>query len=364
VTPLLEVRDVRKIFRGSRFDRASETIALDGVSLSVPGDRPSITGIVGESGSGKTTLARLLLGIVEPTEGQVLYEGKDLAAMSARERREFRRNVQPIFQDPFEVFNPFYRIDHVLAMPVRRFNLADSKQEERRLIVEALEAVGLRPSETLGRFPHELSGGQRQRVMVARALLLRPRLILADEPVSMLDASLRASILDSLQRLNRELSISVVYITHDLTTAYQICENVAVFYRGSIVEAGSAESVIRSPKHPYTQLLVSSIPLPDPRRRWSDDAAEADAQRATDGCRFAPRCRSAHDPCWTTQPPLYLPDPHRAAACFLYKADPVLDRADVTEVFEPRDDDGVVALRERAAVAPISLQDRRIERSK
>jgi peptide/nickel transport system ATP-binding protein len=179
--------------------------------------------------------------------------------MSRVSWRAFRRDVQVIFQDPYEVYNPFYRVDHVLTTPVSKFKLASTKAEARAVIEGALEAVGLRPEETLGRFPHQLSGGQRQRVMVARALLLRPRLILADEPVSMVDASLRATILASLHAMTLERGISIIYITHDLATAYQISENIVVLYRGSVAEAGAVELVVKRPEHPYTQ-PHSSIP--------------------------------------------------------------------------------------------------------
>jgi oligopeptide/dipeptide ABC transporter ATP-binding protein len=332
MTPLLELQNVRKVFGKS----SSGTVALEGVSLSLSSESPSITGIVGESGSGKTTLARLILGIIEPTAGKVLHQGKDIASMSKGERKEFRRAVQPIFQDPFDVFNPFYRIDHVLTTPIKRFKLANSRGEVQQMVATAVEAVGLRPAETLGRFPHELSGGQCQRIMVARAFLLRPRVIIADEPVSMVDASLRATILDSLQMLNRELGVSVLYITHDLVTAYQICTNIVVFYRGAVVEAGSVDEVIRAPKHPYTQLLVASTPLPDPKRRWGADAiaVEEDSRRPTGGCKFAPRCPSAHDPCWTTVPPLYRSEHNRAVACFLHRDAPTLETEDITEVLD------------------------------
>lgn len=328
--PLLELRNVRKVF-GSH---AHETVALEGVSLSISGESPTITGIVGESGSGKTTLARLALGVIKPTSGDVLHDGRSLASMSRRERHEFRRRVQPIFQDPFDVFNPFYRVDHALATPIRQFKLAESRREIQQMIRRAVEAVGLRPDETLGRFPNELSGGQCQRVMVARAFLLRPSIIVADEPVSMVDASLRATILSSLQTLNREFGIAVIYITHDLMTAYQICDNIVVFYRGSIAEAGSVESVIRSPKHPYTQLLVASMPLPDPKRRWGEDAVirEEDGHTTSIGCKFAARCPAAHETCWTTVPPLYRTETKRAVACFLHRAAPTLGTGDVSAV--------------------------------
>ena len=333
MTALIELRGVTKVFAsGARH----KTVALENVTFSLAESPPATTAIAGESGSGKTTLARMLLGFVKPSAGQVFYRGNDLAAMSEADRRQFRREVQPIFQDPFDVFNPFYRIDHVLMMPVRRFGLAKSAREARRLIDEALQRVGLRPQDTLGRFPHELSGGQRQRVMVARAVLLRPKVIMADEPVSMVDASLRATILDELRTLNRELGISIVYITHDLTTAYQICENIIILYQGSVAEAGSVERVIRDPKHPYTQLLVASIPLPDRNRRWGGDELqipETALGRTSSGCRFAPRCPHAMEVCWTTAPPKFRLDADRLAACFLYREREAVPSPDVAAVF-------------------------------
>jgi peptide/nickel transport system ATP-binding protein len=335
--PLLELRGVTKVYGGGSFFRKRErVVALDGVSFTVADEHPAITAIAGESGSGKTTLSHLLLGHLSPTAGQVLYRGQDLATMSTADRMRFRREVQPIFQDPFAAFNPFYRIDHVLKQPIRRFRLANDERHSRRLIDEALEMVGLRPQETLGRFPHQLSGGQRQRIMVARALLCRPRVILADEPVSMVDASLRATILASLQRLNQGLGISVIYITHDLTTAYQISHNIIVLYRGSVAEAGSVECVVQDPKHPYTRLLISSIPVPDRKRRWTgEDLPDLDAPvaRQSSGCKFAPRCPAVMDTCWHTIPPLYRPDKDRVAACFLYQATPVLETNDVGQIF-------------------------------
>ncbi|MEZ4677659.1 MAG: ABC transporter ATP-binding protein [Caldilineaceae bacterium] len=298
---------------------------------------PSITGIVGESGSGKTTLALMLMGNLPPDDGRIIFRGKDVARMSAAERFQFRREVQPIFQDPFAAVNPFYRVDHVLTTPLERFGLADSPKAAMNQIHEALETVGLRPAETLGRFPHQLSGGQRQRIMVARALLCRPQLIIADEPVSMVDASLRATILAGLQTLNRELGIAILYITHDLTTSYQVCDNIMVMYAGSVVETGAANQIIRQPEHPYTQLLVSSIPSVDRTKRWEDEVSAepiAHAGRQISGCKFAPRCRWAEDSCWQAMPPLYQTAAHRAAACVLYREHPVLAGQAMEQVFQ------------------------------
>jgi oligopeptide/dipeptide ABC transporter ATP-binding protein len=339
VTPLLELRNVSKVYGSSLLGQRESTVALDNLTYSIPEGEASMTAIAGESGSGKTTMAMLMMGFLTPTSGQVLYRGKDVASMSAAERKLFRREVQPIFQDPYESFNPFYRVDHVLDTPLKRFGLATSRREARMLMEEALERVGLRPNETLGRFPHQLSGGQRQRIGVARALLCRPRVIIADEPVSMVDASLRATILASLQTLNRDLGISIIYITHDLTTAYQICDNIVVLYLGTVAEVGTVERVIRDPKHPYTQLLVSSIPIADRKRRWGEDAPpEGEGAQphvgARRGCPFAPRCPAVMDICRENPPPLYVPDSQRAASCFLYRGAPVVSTADVAAVWE------------------------------
>jgi oligopeptide/dipeptide ABC transporter ATP-binding protein len=337
MTALLEARNVTKVFGGGLFDR-SRTVALENCSFQVSAENPSITAIVGESGSGKTTLARLLLGLVAPTEGEVLYRGKNVETLKNAERRQFLRDVQVIFQDPFEVYNPFYRVDHVLNTPIKNFGLAKSSTERRELIEQALEAVGLRSEETLGRFPHELSGGQRQRIMVARALLLRPKLIIADEPVSMVDASLRATILGSLLKLNRDFGISLIYITHDLTTAYQVSEDIVVLFRGSIAEAGDTDRVVQEPEHPYTQLLVGSIPLPDPDLPWEGErvigrpAGEL-GERGESYCKFTDRCPFAMPMCVQDAPPLFHTDPHRVTACYLYREFPRISMDEMTSVF-------------------------------
>ncbi len=351
MTAILELQKVTKTFGGGTFSR-QKTVAVSDVTFSIPADRPTMTALAGESGSGKTTLSRLLLGVVKPSEGQVFYNGTDMNTMSSEQRKAFLRDVQPIYQDPFGVYNPFYKADHLLFAAVAKFNLAASKAAARELVSDALATVGLRPDEILGRFPHQLSGGQRQRVMVARALILKPRVILADEPVSMVDASLRATILESLRTLNRDLGISILYVTHDLTTAYQICENILVMYRGEVVEAGAVDHVIRDPKHPYTQLLIDSIPKMHAVRDWErDEEAEAplrslDEARESSGCKFADRCPAVMEHCWTEPPPLYRVDEHRGARCFLYQDQPVIEQADVTSTFVGQ---SAAATAERAA---------------
>jgi ABC-type oligopeptide transport system ATPase subunit len=270
---LLELRNVSRSFGagGGMFNQRHVT-ALKDFSLAIQSDLASITAVVGESGSGKTTMARLALGLDTPSSGEVLYQGRDLRRLSGRDWREYRRGVQAILQDPFGVFNSFYKVDHVLTTPLRKFGLGGSSEERRTMIEEALLAVGLKPDDTLGRYPHQLSGGQRQRVMVARTLLLRPRVIVADEPVSMIDASLRATVLANLLQLKHEFGISLIYITHDLTTAHEISDQIIVLYHGEIVECGPPEQIVERPQHAYTRLLIDSIPEPDPEHSWGASA--------------------------------------------------------------------------------------------
>ena len=340
VPPLLEARNLRKVFQGGGlFGARSEKTAVEDFTLSIRDATPSFIAIAGESGSGKTTIARLLLGMFPPTAGEVLYRGQNIQDMPRAQRRAFRQEVQAIFQDPFEVYNPFYKVDHILTTPVEKFKLAATKNEARDLIANALEAVGLRPSETLGRYPHQLSGGQRQRITIARALLLKPRLIIADEPVSMVDASLRATILESLHKLYRDFAISFIYITHDLTTAYQVGDYLVVLYHGSVVEAGDVEQVVKDPQHPYTRELVNSIPVPDPDQHWIDEDSvreevDFESQAPHGGCLYAARCPHAMPHCRQRLPALYRTDAHRATACYLYDEAPLLQDRDLTAVFE------------------------------
>jgi peptide/nickel transport system ATP-binding protein len=263
----LELQKIRVEFGGGLFAGPRKQ-ALRGVSLALPADTPHILAIVGESGSGKTTLTRLLLGLLRPTAGQVLWRNRDIWTLDTAAWTQYRRAVQAIFQDPFGAYNPVYRVDRMLIAPAIRFGLANSTCEARAIAETALQSVGLRPSETLGRYPHQLSGGQRQRLMVARAMMLKPKILIADEPVSMVDASLRATILESLWRLRQEAGMSLVYVTHDLATAYQIADTIMVMRDGAVVEQGETVSVIKHPTHPYTRELVAALPPPDPTIDW------------------------------------------------------------------------------------------------
>jgi peptide/nickel transport system ATP-binding protein len=324
MTPLLEAINIGKVFKSGGLIRKNETTALEDFNLQIQDSPPTITGIAGESGSGKTTLAKVLLGFIAPSEGKVLYKGKELIKMTKSERIIFRREVQAVFQDPFEVYNPFHKIDHVLTTPLAKYHLAGSKTKMREMIESALKVIGLQPGETLGRYPHQLSGGQRQRVMVARAFVLKPRIIIADEPVSMVDASIRATILKSLLILKKEYGISLLYISHDLTTAYQISDNIMVLYMGSLVEAGDVEMVIKEPQHPYTRLLISSIPSTYPENKWmhadniSVHQSFEDRNYEKKACKFVDRCPHAMAICTQKIPGLYHTSPSHTVRCFLY----------------------------------------------
>lgn len=260
--PLLRFDNVRKDY--------GAVTALQPLSFTLQGDTPQIISIVGQSGSGKSTMGSIMLGFNPPSQGKVLYEGQDVQRMSTSQSLEFRKNVQAVFQDPYACFNPFYRVNHALKFPFKQFGLAKSEAHTQQAMEEACAAVGLDPDLVLSRYPHQLSGGQRQRLIVARALMLSPKLLIADEPVSMVDASLRASILSNIYDLKDKYGISILYITHDLATAYHVSDYVMVLYKGHVVEAGPPKEVIGAPQHPYTQLLIDSIPWPDLERSWGD----------------------------------------------------------------------------------------------
>src|SRR5215475_3844103 len=330
---LLELKNVSKIYSRGLLSRVSTT-ALNNVSLKLESGQPTIVTVAGESGSGKTTLAMLLLGFIEPSAGQILYKGKDIHTLRGEDRMMFRREVQAVFQDPFAVFNPFYTVDHLLSVPIARFKLANSKSDARDIMVDALTAVGLRPGDVLGRFPHQLSGGQRQRINVARALMLRPKLLVADEPVSMVDASLRANILETLRTLQRSYGVSIIYITHDLTTAYHIAKSIVVLYRGSVMEAGDVDAVIKNPQHPYTRLLIDSIPWPDINKHWGETEIKARESELTEqgtGCRFYSRCPFVMEKC-KEDPPLFQLNKYQAASCYLLQQHPQIAPEKLSEL--------------------------------
>jgi len=291
--------------------------AVDRVSFHV--NQAEIFGLAGESGCGKTTISRMALGFEEPTSGGITYWGKD--GKVAKGKKVWRTaGVQAIFQNPFETFNPLRRVESYFFETVHNFDLASDRAEQMALINKALEAVGLDYELIGSRYPSEFSGGQLQRISIARALVSDPILLVADEPVSMVDSSLRMSICNLFRKLRDEFGISIIYITHDLATAYYICDRIAVMFRGNIVEMGDAEQVLMKPKHPYTELLRDSIPEADPKKRWTTkmelgETEHEEYQRV--GCKFAGRCPKVMDRCKIEAPKAFDVDGVKVK-CFLY----------------------------------------------
>ncbi len=303
---LLEVRDLQVHFglRGGFLQRVlgrdvGAVKAVDGVSFSL--GRGEVLGIVGESGSGKTTLAKAVLGLLRPTAGSVVLEGEVISKLPERRVRPLRRHMQPVFQDPRASLNPTMTIEEAVGHPLRIHRLGLTPDERRAKVAEALERVGLVPvARFLPRYPGELSGGQRQRAAIARAIILGPALVVADEPVSMLDMSVRAKILQLLVDLKRDLGLTYIYVTHDLATARFFCDRVAIMYLGRVVEIGTVDELYAHPRHPYTRSLLEAIPEPDPEHRIPHRLPRGevpDAAAPPLGCAFHPRCPEAFGPC-------------------------------------------------------------------
>lgn len=330
---LLRIEDLTKVFTIRQGFSSKPFRAVDDAGFTLKVDEPQIFTIAGESGSGKTTLARMVLGMSEPTSGILQYKGRDITHISKREKRNwFYREVQPVFQDPFAAFSPLKRIDHYLYETVFNYGMA-KKANADAYVNDVLVQVGLSLAEIKGRYPNELSGGQAQRVAVARALITRPSLIVADEPVSMLDASLRMSIVNMFRELKETQKVSILYITHDLATAYYSADRIAIMLRGWIVEAGPVQQVLGKPLHPYSQNLKVSIPQADPDKLWSTqvDLAVLDTDEySRKGCRYAGRCPHVMEICRNQIPP-DVETEGRIVKCFLYDpavmADPVTDFA-------------------------------------
>ncbi|MEW6045320.1 MAG: ABC transporter ATP-binding protein [Bacillota bacterium] len=303
---LMAARHVSKRFRIRRGLSATDLVAVNEVSLDIGYGGPEILALVGESGSGKSTFAYSILGLVEPTTGSIMYKGQDVAkVIRTASRMWFRKEVQPVFQNPFDTFNPLRKVESYLYETVFNYGVAEKAADAEKVIEEALEAVGLSWGDVLGKYPHELSGGQLQRCSVARALLTGPSLIVADEPVSMIDASLRMSIVNLFKNLKEERGITVLYITHDLSTAYYVSDRVAVMLRGTLVEAGATEEIFSKPLHPYTRVLLESVPAPDPNRRWAGEVKLPTLELkefARQGCKFIDRCPYVHRICYSQKP--------------------------------------------------------------
>jgi oligopeptide/dipeptide ABC transporter ATP-binding protein len=322
---LLELKKISKVFRiggGLGILRARTITAVEDVSFAITGERPAIIALVGESGSGKSTIANMILGLIEPTSGDLFYKGRDIRSWLKKDRLKYIREVQAVFQDPYEIYNPFYKVEHILYMVIGKFKLASSREEADSMIIDSMKAIGLRPEDLLGRYPHQLSGGERQRLMLARTLLIKPRLLIADEPVSMIDASLRAIFLDDLVQLRDKLNMSCLYITHDLNIAFYVADRIIVLCYGKIVETGPAQDVLDRASHPYTQLLISSIPIPNPEKRWKDKlnvkVESIREQRVERGCIFQLRCPYVMPICRDNEPPMFDVGAEHEAACFLH----------------------------------------------
>jgi oligopeptide/dipeptide ABC transporter ATP-binding protein len=303
---LVSIRDLKTYYsiRGSFADRlvgreAGDVKALDGVSIDIR--KGEVLGLVGESGSGKTTLGRTLVGLVGATGGSVVFEGRDITHLRERELRALRRRMQIVFQDPHASLNPAMTIAQAVGHPLKIHGIARDRDSIRSRVAVALEHVGLAPAEQyMDKYPSDLSGGQKQRAVIARAIILNPVLLVADEPVSMLDMSVRAKILQLMLDLKRDFDLTYLYITHDLATAKFFCDRIAILYLGRVVEIGPSEAIYAEPKHPYTQALLRAIPEPNPLRTVPRDLPRGevpDAARPPLGCPFHPRCPRAFEVC-------------------------------------------------------------------
>ncbi len=327
--PLIEVKDLKVYFpvRKGFFGKKQYVRAVDGVDLVI--DKRHIVTLIGESGCGKTTLGKTIAGLVKPTAGKILYKGKDVLSLTGREYQEYRRNVQIVHQDPFSSLNPTKTVFQTLSAALKRWGIAKTRKELLEKSAELLEMVGLTPPEDfLFKYPHQLSGGQRQRVVIARAISVHPELIVADEPITMIDVSLRIDILDLLLELQKKIGTAYLFITHDFGAARYFAAKgggiIAVMYLGNIIEMGPAEEVIQRPLHPYTKVLMSAVPVPDPelsRKRKPLQLRSLDIPSPMNpppGCKFHTRCPYYFEPCDKEIPKLVEVKPNHWVACHLY----------------------------------------------
>lgn len=315
---VMELQKVTRAFRIGGLLTGSKLLAVDNVSLNLAAGQPSILSIVGESGSGKTTMARIILRLLEPSGGDVFIDGRHVFTGPDRmDSQEFRRFVQPIFQNPFEAFSSRKPVDSYLYETALNLGAASNRRQAREVIAAALASVGLDISTVEGKYPNQFSGGELQRISIARALIPNPKLIVADEPVSMIDASLRMNIVNLFLQLKHERQVSFIYITHDLSTAYYVSDYIAIMYRGNLVELGPSDAILTDPQHPYTELLMDSVPKIG--EKWSNIAVLPDVETkeyAVTHCKFAARCPYVRDICRQRRPPLVEVGPERQALCF------------------------------------------------
>jgi peptide/nickel transport system ATP-binding protein len=322
---------VKQGFLSTVFSQNTITVkAVDGINIFVK--KGEVLGLVGESGSGKTTTGKLLLRLIEPTDGKINYKGKDITHLSSREMKPIRREMQIIFQDPFESLDPRMLIKDIVAEPVRIQKVAKTDAEVSERVKQILREVELvPPEEFMLRFPHELSGGQRQRVAVARAFILDPEFIVADEPVSMLDVSIRAEILNLMLALVQKRGASFLYVTHDLALARHLCDRIVVMYLGRVVEVGDTDTIINRPLHPYTRALIAAVPVPDPNSKRTGEVLSGEIPSPIDppaGCRFHTRCPYVHTRCTYADTPLVEVEKDHWVACHL--VDLVYNGSDVS----------------------------------
>lgn len=318
----LEIQGLKKYFEAGRpafFSKDVQKVhAVDGVDFTLR--RSEVIALVGESGCGKSTLALLLMGLEDPTAGTVKFEGRDITHLNDHQRKDLRRKIQMVFQDPYESLNPTKTIQDIVTEPLIVHGFANITDRDER-VMKAMEDAGLKPAEVyLSRYPHELSGGQRQRVVIAAALVLEPEIILADEPVSMLDVSIRAEVINLLAELRITRQIAVIFITHDLGSVGFFADRVAVMYLGRIVEIGTMLEVLENPQHPYTKALISVIPVPNPRLRHERIILQGETPNPINipsGCRFHPRCPVAFESCKASDPPMVSLNKSHHAACLL-----------------------------------------------